>query len=86
MFPQGFLGVFVSVGVTLLMEGQVEEAVALVNLCLSLRQLGCCKHFGLWSTDGQLLRPKESSKQILMPPTATLLIAMLQDLRESYNY
>lgn len=86
MFLQGFLGVFVSVGVTLLMEGQVEEAMALVNLCLSLRQLGCCKHFGLWSTDGQLLRPKESSKQILMPPTATLLIAVLQDLRESYNY
>lgn len=64
MFPQWFLGVFVSIMITLLMKGQIERAVALVNLCLSFRQLGCCKHFGLWRTVGQFLRPKEPSKQI----------------------
>lgn len=53
MFPQGFLGVFVSIVVTLLMEGQIERAMASVKLCLSLRQLGCCKHLGLWRTVGQ---------------------------------
>lgn len=50
---QGFVGVFGSILVTSLVEGQLARAVVPVNLCLSFGRLGCCRCFETWRADGQ---------------------------------
>lgn len=52
-FAQGFVGVFGSILVRLLMERQLARAMVLVNLCSSFGWLGGCKCFETWRADAQ---------------------------------